>query len=449
MQSTIDRYLEKSRRASLEFASFGQRRVDEIVSGITQIGMKYSEKFAKMAVYETGMGKWEDKLQKNILATKYVYDDIKNLKTVGVISNDRRRQIMEIAHPLGPILGIIPVTNPTSTLMFKVLIALKTRNPIILSFPKRAKRVCTHLARILQSEARRLGSPKDAIQWVSEDDRDIVTSIMRDERLALILATGGKNLVNTAYSSGTPALGVGPANVPVFIDESADIEFAINQIMISKTFDNGTICASEQAIIIEKKSIDRAIQILEKLGAYVLKDSEISALESVVYNLEKGKMSSEIVGKSAEYIAKLAKLDIQGTPSLLVARQNNVGESYPLSSEILAPVIALYEAQDFEHALELCKKINFHGGNGHTASIFSNSEERILRYSMELDVSRIIVNSPSAHGAVGGLCNNLSPSLTLGCGSSGKTSTTDNITAKHLLNIQRVAKPRIKYEVSA
>jgi len=447
MQKYVNEYLTKSQKAGVKFESFSQEKVDKIVQAVVNIGIAKSQIFAQMAVEETGMGKWEDKEKKNLLATQYIYEDIKDLKTVGVISNDKERQIMEIAHPLGPILAIVPVTNPTSTLMFKIIIALKTRNPIILSLPQRAKRVCSHVAEKLYEEALKAGLPKDAIQWVSTPNREMTRLIMKDARLALILATGGKGLVSAAYSSGTPALGVGPGNVPVLIEESSDIEFAIEQIMISKTFDNGTICASEQAIVVEKKNMKKTLTALKKFNAYILKEEEIPALEKIVFDRDKYMMSAKVVGQSAVTIAQMANLTVPKNTSILVAKQKYVGQAYPLSSEILAPVIALYEAEDFNHALKICMNINAHGGTGHTASIFSNNEQRITQYSMCMNTSRIIVNSPSSQGAVGGLCNNLSPSLTLGCGSGGGNSTTDNISAKHLLNIQRIAKPVYKVEV--
>jgi len=451
MQKIVDEYLTKSGKSAIEFSTFSQEMVDNIVKAVARVGMEHSEEFAKMAVEETGMGKWEDKVAKNLLATEYIYEDIKDLKTVGVISNDKERQIMEIAHPLGSILAIIPVTNPTSTLMFKILIALKTRNSIILSLPVRAKGVCSYVAEWLYMVALESGAPKNVIQWVSTPNREMTRLIMKDERLALILATGGKGLVNAAYSSGTPALGVGPGNVPVFIEESSDIDFAIEQIMISKTFDNGTICASEQAIIVEKKNMKETLEALKKYNAYLVPKEELSKLENIVYDKKRKNMSGAIVGKSAKYIAKLAGLNAPKNVSLLVAKQEGIGEEFPLSSEILAPVIALYEAKNYSHALQICSRINLYGGKGHTASIFSNNEERITEYSIRMNASRIIVNTPSSQGAVGGLCNNLAPSLTLGCGSGGRTSTTDNISAKHLLNIQRIARPvqRIRREVYA
>lgn len=441
MNQEIDDYLNNAKLAALTFNGYRQIDVDKIVKAIYLVGMENSVKMAKMAATETGMGRWEDKVIKNTLSTKYIYEDIKNLKTVGVISNNKIEGITEVAQPIGPILAIIPSTNPTSTVMFKILIALKTRNPIIISFSPLAQKSCSYTAELLYKAAREAGAPKNCIQWVKNPKRKKTTALMKDKRLSLILATGGEGLVNAAYSSGTPALGVGPGNVPVLIDDSSNISFAIEQIMISKTFDNGTICASEQAIVINKNRLQEALDTLKKQNAYIVPKDEVEALEKTVYNRERNIMSSDIVGKSASFIAQKAGLNAPKDISLLVVEQTKVGKEYPLSSEILAPVIAIYGANDFNDALRICIEVNSHGGMGHTASIFSDDDARISEYSMNINAGRVIVNSPSAQGAVGGIYNNLSPSLTLGCGSGGRNITTDNISAKHLLNIQRIAKP--------
>ncbi len=379
---------------------------------------------------------------KNILASKYIYEDIKNLKTVGTISDNHELGITEVAQPLGVIFSVVPATNPTSTVIFKILIALKTRNSIIISFPAIAQEVCSSTAQLLYEAALEAGAPKDCIQWVSNPNREKTKAFMSHPDIALILATGSNSLVAAAYSSGTPALGVGAGNVPVLIENSYNIDMAIDKIMISKTFDNGTICASEQAIVIEKKNMHKVLQALDRNLAYLVPLDEVDALESSIYDKKKQRMSPDIVGKSAEYIAKKAHLKTSLSPSLLVVKQDKIGKEYPLSSEILAPIISLYEAKDFEEALKICSQLNEHGGTGHTASIFSHEQSKIMAYSNIMNVGRIIVNTPSAQGAVGGVYNNLTPSLTLGCGSGGHNSTTDNISAKHLLNIQRIAKPK-------
>ncbi len=438
----MEKYLDNAKKASEAFKCYTQEDVDKIVKAVHLVGLDNRITLAKMASKETGIGKWEDKVTKNILSTQYIYEDIKDLKTVGVISKDNDKGIIEVAHPLGTILAIIPSTNPTSTVMFKILIALKTRNPIIISLPKLAKNVCAYTAKLLYEKALEFGAPKHCIQWINNSTHEKTKQIMQDSRLALILATGGEKLVKEAYSSGTPSLGVGPGNVPALIEGSFDIDFAIEQIMISKTFDNGTICASEQAIIVEKNNMNNAISSLQRKHAYIVPIAEIKSLEEIIYDKEKGKISSDIVGKSAKFIAKKANLKAPDNVSLLVVPQDTIGKQYPFSSEILAPVISLYKANNFNDAVNISMEINNHSGKGHTASIFSNNEDKIMEYSMKMDVSRVIVNSPSAQGAVGGICNGLIPSLTLGCGSGGHNSTTDNITAKHLLNIQRIAMPR-------
>jgi len=439
-----DTYLSKAQEATFLFHNYTQEAVDRILKAIYLQGMESRTVLAKMAAEETGIGKWEDKVTKNILATKYIYEDIKDLKTVGVISQDETSGITEIAQPLGPILAFIPSTNPTSTVMFKILIALKTRNPIIISLPSLAQNVCEYTAKLLYDTALKAGAPKNCIQWIGGQDRVSKQELMKDKRVALILATGSDSLVNACYSSGTPSLGVGSGNVPVLIDDSADIHFAIEQIMISKTFDNGTICASEQAIVVEKKNTQEVLQKLKDFKAHLIDENEIKKVEDAVYNKERNRVYSDIVGKSAKYIANKAGIDTPDDVSLLIAKQIYVGKEYPLSSEILAPLIALYEADDFNHALEICKKLNSYGGMGHTVSIFSNDDKKIIKYSTVMNAGRIIVNAPSSQGAVGGICNNLTPSLTLGCGTAGRNSTTDNVTAKHLLNIQRIAKPITK-----
>ena len=439
----INQYLDNAQQASAIFNQLDQAQTDRIVKAAHLAGLNSRVKLAKMAVEETGIGKWEDKVLKNVVATQYVYEDIKDLKTVGVISEDFVSGITEIAQPIGPILGIIPSTNPTSTVMFKILIALKTRNPIILSFNPRAEKCCSETARIMYEAALKEDAPEDCIQWIHNPCRAKTGLLMPDKRLALILATGGEGLVHSAYSSGTPALGVGPGNVPVFIEDSADIIFAVDQIMLSKTFDNGTICASEQAIIVENKNRALVLKEFEKLNAYIVPEHEIKQLEAVAYNREKGVMNVEIVGKSAAFIAKKAGLNAPTDVRLLIAEQTAVGNDNPLSSEILAPIIAFYAAEDFDHAVQICIDLNFHGGMGHTASIFSNDDDKILQFSMVMNAGRIVVNSPSALGAVGGMYNTLHPSFTLGCGSGGHNITTDNVTAKHLLNIQRITRRRV------
>jgi acetaldehyde dehydrogenase/alcohol dehydrogenase len=439
----VNELLGRASEAAAIFSQLSQKQTDSIVKAVCDAAFAARVRLAKMAVEETGIGRWEDKVIKNVVATQFVYEDMKNLKTAGVIAEDFQTGITEIAHPIGPVLGVIPTTNPTSTTIFKILICLKTRNPIILSFHPRAVKCCTEAARICYDAAVRADAPEFCVQWMKSVSLETTNAIMRDKRLSLILATGGESLVHAAYSSGTPALGVGPGNVPVLIDKSADIPFAAEQILISKLFDNGTICASEQAVIVEKVIEDKMIEEFTKRGAYFAAEDELKALEDACYNREKGLMSADIVGKPASFIAKKAGLKAPADVKLIMAKQTKIGRDYPLSCEILAPVLAWYSADSFDHAVNLCVDLNFMGGKGHTASIYCNDEERIVEFANIMNAGRIVVNTPSAQGAVGGIYNSLHASFTLGCGTDGKNITTDNITARNLLNIQRIARRRV------
>jgi len=441
MNENIDIYLDNAKKATEDFNNYTQKEIDKIIKELYKVSFENSIALAKMAVKETGIGKWEDKVTKNVLASKYIYNDIKKLKTVGIISNNSQKGIIEIAHPIGTILALVPSTNPTSTIIFKILIALKSRNPIIISTPSLAKDVCSYTAKLLYKTAIKAGAPKHCIQWIANPSREKTSYLMKDKRVSLILATGGNSLVKSAYSSGTPAFGVGAGNVPVVIDKSADINFAIKEIIKSKTFDNGTICASEQAIIVEEKKEQELFKSLDLNHVYILSTEEVKKLENIVYDKVRNRASADIVGKSVENIAKKADIQIPKDTVLLVVKQKFIGVDYPFSLEILAPIIALYITKDFNDSIDTASKILENGGKGHTASIFSNSTKNIIKYSKRMNTARVVVNTPSSQGAVGGIYNHLTPSLTLGCGSYGGNITTDNISAKHLLNIQRVAKP--------
>ncbi len=439
----IENIMEKASFAAAIFSQLSQEHTDRIVRAVYEAGFKNRIKLAKMAHEETKLGVWQDKVIKNVVATQFVYEDIKNLKTVGVISDDKESGIIEIAQPIGPIFALIPVTNPTSTVIFKILIALKTRNPIIISAHHRAMKCCNETARILYEAALKEDAPQDCIQWLEAKSSESTRALMRHKKLALILATGGSSLVGAAYSSGTPAIGVGPGNVPAYIEKTADVGFAVEQIFISKTFDNGTVCASEQSIIVDKSLADKAQKEIEARKGYFLSEDETKRIEEVAFDKERGLMNTAIVGQSAASIAKLANIDAGADVRLLIAPLKGIGKEHPLSSEVLAPILAFYVANDFEHAVNLCIDLNFHGGIGHTVSIFSNDDEKIQEFASVMNAGRIVVNTPSSQGAVGGLYNTLHPSFTLGCGSGGKNITTDNISAKHLLNIQRIARRRV------
>ncbi len=439
LKVNVDSIVEKAACAAGVFSQLDQKHVDRIVRAVYEAAFNARIRLAKMACEETQLGKWEDKVIKNAVSTQFVYEDIKDLKTAGIISEDKERGIIEIAQPIGPIFALIPVTNPTSTVMFKILMAMKTRNPIIIGPHPRAQKCSTEAARICYEAALKEDAPEDCVQWLVNAPMDMTHALMSNEKIALVLATGGSGLVKAAYSSGTPALGVGPGNVPVFIDQTADIPFAVEQIMLSKTFDNGTVCASEQAVVVERAIAANVIEQFKKQKAYFLTEEEIRKLEPVVYDSEHHVMNGKIVGKPATVIAEMAKIKVPPDTRLLIALLKGVGKQYPISSEILAPVLAFYSANDFEHAVKLCIDLNFHGGTGHTVSLYCNDDEKIKEFSQVMNAGRIVVNTPSSQGAVGGIFNTLHPSFTLGCGSGGKNITTDNITARNLINVQRIA----------
>ncbi len=440
---SVDEIVQRALTSAAIFSQLTQEHTDRIVRAVFEAGLGNRVRLAKMAFEETGMGRWEDKVIKNVVATQLIYDEIKDQRTVGVISDDRVGGIIEIAQPIGPILAITPVTNPTSTVMFKILIALKTRNPIIISPNRKAARSSIEAARICYEAALSQDAPDDCIQWTEHSSREQTQGLMRHPKLALILATGGGGLVREAYSSGTPALGVGAGNVPVLIEKSADVAFAVRQILASKTFDNGTICASEQAIVVEEPLSGAVMDEFTKNKARFLSPAEIDAVGKVMFDPSKGTINPDVVGKPACFIAKLAGLEVPEDTSVLIARLEGVGEAYPLSAEKLSPVLAFYSSKNFDLAVNLCLELNYFGGTGHTASIYSNDDGKIERFATMMNAGRVVVNTPSSQGGVGGIYNTLATSFTLGCGTAGKNITTDNITARHLLNIQRIARRRV------
>lgn len=432
-----------AQRAAAAFKELNQEQTDRIVKHVYEAGFNNRVYLAKLAQKETNLGKWRDKVIKNVIATQLVYEDIKNLKTVGVVSRDPEKEITEIAQPIGPIFAVTPVTNPTSTVLFKILIALKSRNPIIIRPHGAAKKCSIAAAEICYDAALKAGAPEHCIQWIRFSTREETLALMGHKRTALVLATGSVGLVKAAYSSGNPALGVGPGNVPVYFGKSADIPFAVEQVFLSKTFDNGTICASEQALVVRSCHVEQTIEEFKKRKAYFLSKDEIPRLEAVAFNREQKVMNIEVIGQSAPRIAKMAGIDVPPDTTLLIAPLEEVGIRSPLSLEILAPILAFYVVKDFEEGIEMCRRINRHGGLGHTVSIFSNNENKIRYFASVMNAGRILVNTPGSQGALGGTFNNLQPSLTLGCGTGGKNITTDNITAKHLLNIQRIARRHV------
>ncbi len=438
----IDELMERSRISGEKFSTYSQERVDQIVKAVYEAGFNSRVLLAKMAHEETGIGRWEDKVSKNVIATRYVYQDICDMKTAGIIREDPVTGITEVAKPIGPIFAMTPITNPTSTALFKILISMKTRNPIIIRPHGSAKKCTCEAARICYEAAVAAGAPEDCIQWIKRSTPEETLEMMGHKHIALVLATGSVSLVHAAYRSGNPAIGVGPGNVPVYIGTSADLSYAVEQIILSKTYDYGTVCASEQSIVIKSTRADELIEEFKKRKAYFLNDAEKSRLEEVAFNKSQKAMSIDVIGQPAPKIAALAGIEVPADTTVLIARYANheVGIKYPLSLEILAPILALYVVDDFIGAINQCKRIVSYGGMGHTISIFSNEEDKIMYFAEVTNAGRLLVNTPASQGALGGTYNGLQPSLTLATGAGGKNITTDNITAKHLLNIQRLAR---------
>ena len=439
----VDGVMARAERAAAAFRRFSQEDTDRVVKAVYETGFKARVRLAKMAVEETKLGRWEDKVIKNVIATRFVYLDIRNMKTVGIISEDAEKGIVEMAEPLGPIFAVTPITNPTSTVLFKILIALKSRNPIIIRPHGAARKCSVEAARLCYEAALGAGAPEDCVQWIRMSTREEVLTLMAHRKTALILATGSVGLVRAAYRSGNPAIGIGPGNVPVYIGRSADVAFAVEQIFISKTFDFGTVCASEQAVVANRDNAEAVLREFRKRKARILTSDEVKRLEPVAFNREQEVMRPEVIGQPAPVIAALAGIDVPADTTLLIAPLEEVGLQSPLSLEILAPILAFYVADDFDQAIDLCRQINRHGGLGHTVSIFSNNEERIEYFVSAMNAGRILVNTPASQGALGGTFNRLTPSLTLACGTGGKNISTDNITARHLLNIHRIARRQV------
>lgn len=428
--------------AAAIYSQYDQQHVDRIVESVFRAAFSHRVDLARMAHEETGLGVWQHKVIKNVVASQLVYESIRDVPTVGVISQDEATGITEIAEPLGPVFAVTPVTNPTSTAIFKILIALKTRNPIIISPHRRSQKSVAETARICYEAALAADAPEDCIQVVTDGSRDLTKCLMSHRGMALILATGGTGLVTAAYSSGTPAIGVGPGNVPVYIDRSANLPYAIESILASKTFDNGTICASEQAIVVEQAIAEAAEAEMKRQGCHFMDEGQKRRVEAVAIDPKSGGMTAEIVGQPISEICRMAGITVPDGTRLLVARLATVGPEEPLSGEVLAPIIAFYAGADYNAAAKLCVDLNYRGGMGHTASVYANDEGRIAEFANLMNAGRVVVNTPSTQGAVGSLMNTLTPSFTLGCGSGGKNITTENVTARHLLNIKRVCRKR-------
>ncbi|WP_433707122.1 bifunctional acetaldehyde-CoA/alcohol dehydrogenase [Paenibacillus illinoisensis] len=442
----IQTLIDKANKAHAAFMSMDQKQIDRIVQAMALAGLDKHMMLAKMAVEETGRGVYEDKITKNIFATEYVYHSIKYDKTVGVIEDNEYESFQKIAEPVGIIMGITPVTNPTSTTMFKALISIKTRNPIIFGFHPSAQNCSREAAKILLEAAVKHGAPADCIQWIDDPSMDRTNALMNHNDVALILATGGSAMVRAAYSCGKPALGVGPGNVPCFIEKTADINQAVTDLILSKSFDNGMICASEQAVIIEEPIFDQVKKKMIANGCYFVNKDEAAKLTAGAINAEKCAVNPAIVGQSAVTIAQMCGIEVPAGTKILVAEIEGVGTKFPLSAEKLSPVLACYKVKTAAEGIERAAEVVAFGGMGHSSVIHSNNEEVINKFADRLQTGRIIVNSPSTHGAIGDIYNTNMPSLTLGCGSYGRNSTSSNVTAVNLINVKRVARRTVNMQ---
>ena len=449
VENMINELVEKAKIAEKEYLKLDQKTVDNVVKAMSMAGLEHHMELAKMAVEETNRGIYEDKITKNMFATEYVYHSIKYEKTVGIINENEEEGYVEIAEPVGIIAGVTPVTNPTSTTMFKSIISAKTRNVIIFGFHPSAQKCSKRAAEILRDAAVKAGAPENCILWIEEPSILATKLLMNHPDVNLILATGGTGMVKSAYSCGKPALGVGPGNVPCYIDKTAKLKTSVNDLVLSKSFDNGMICASEQAVLVDKEIYKEFEELMRKAGCYFVSEEEKEKLKNSMFdfNEENGyKLKSHVPGKSPYQIAKEAGFEVPEETKVLVVYEEGIGKEYPFSKEKLSPVLTYYIVNNEDEGIEKSEKLLEFGGLGHSAVIHSENEETILKFSNTMKAGRIIVNSPSTHGAIGDIYNTNMPSLTLGCGSFGGNSTTANVSSVNLINIKRTSKRRVNMQ---
>jgi acetaldehyde dehydrogenase (acetylating) len=430
--------VERAHEAQKKFAAFSQEQVDAVVEACANAATAAGESLARLAVEETGYGNVADKITKNRLASVDVPRAIRSMRTVGVIREDREKGIIEVAAPVGVVAAVIPSTNPTSTAVYKTLISLKAQNAIVLSPHPTAMRCICESASVLNRAALKMGAPEDLIACLEHPTMQGTQELMKNRLTGVILATGGTGLVRAAYSSGRPAYGVGPGNVPALIERTANVKKAVADIFAGKTFDYGTICSSEQAIIAEEAVRDQALDECRKQGAYFLSPDEIARLGSLVFLGGAHVPNTQVVGRPATTIADMAGIKVPPATRVLIAQLDGIGRDVPLSAEKLSPILAFYCAPNLAASIEICVKLLHHGGAGHTASIHSQSEAAVKQYGLAVPAFRIAVNTSSVHGSIG-YSTNLFPAMTLGCGSPGGNITSDNIGPRHLMNIKRVA----------
>jgi acetaldehyde dehydrogenase (acetylating) len=431
----------RAREAAPALAELSQEQVDAIVDAMAAATIPMAEAFARLAHEETGYGVVADKIQKNRFASEKVHQFIRPLKTVGVIRRIEEKKIVEIAEPFGVVAAIIPSTNPTSTALYKILISLKARCPIVISPHPAAVRCITRVAEVMHQAAVRAGAPQGAIGWMQQVTLEGTQELMKAREVAVILATGGMGLVRAAYSAGKPAYGVGPGNAPAYIERTADLVKAVSDVVTGKTFDNGVLCSSENSVVVDAPIAEEAKREFARQGAYFLSPAEIEAVGRVLVTPQR-LPNPALVGRLATYIAKEAGISVPPDTRLLIAELGGVGRDYPLSIEKLCPVLSMYVVKDWMEGCERCIQILRYGGMGHTMAIHSRNEDVILQFGLRKPAFRIVVNTPTTHGSIG-LTTGLDPAMTLGCGGWGGNITSDNISPRHLLNIKRLA-----YEVT-
>ena len=434
----INGLVANAKKALEEFMKLDQAQVDKITKAMALAGLSAQSELAKMAIEETGRGIYEDKVTKNIFSTEYIWHSIKHEKTVGIIEDNIDESYVEVAEPLGIVCGVTPTTNPTSTTMFKSIICMKTRNPIIFGFHPSAQQCSKRAAEIVRDAAIKAGAPENCIQWIEYPSIEATGLLMNHPDVATILATGGPGMVKAAYSAGKPALGVGPGNTPCYIEKSANVKQAVNDLILSKSFDNGMICASEQAAIIDQEIYDEAVGFMKYHGCYFAKPEEVQKIQDTIIDTEKMAVRPWVVGQYPWQIAEKAGITIpKETKVLCVEIGGTDANKYPLALEKLSPVLAIVKSDTHEHAFELCKEMLKHGA-GHTAVIHTSDDELADLYGESMNASRI--------GAIGDVYNSMAPSLTLGCGSYGKNSVSENVTAKNLINVKKIAKRRLNMQ---
>ncbi|MBZ5645914.1 MAG: bifunctional acetaldehyde-CoA/alcohol dehydrogenase [Acidobacteriia bacterium] len=438
--SYLESLVSQARSAAAVFTQYTQADVDRIVKPMVLAGLEKAEYLARLAIEETKIGVLEDKVMKNMVATEFVYNYVKDKRTVGVIHEYPERGLVELAEPIGVILSLTPITNPTSTVLFKCIMAIKTRNAVIFSPHPSAWRCSYEAVRVMCEAAVKHGAPEGVFTCLESHTLKDNCYLMRHKDVCLIDATGGPGAVRAAYSSGKPALGVGAGNTPVYVEKTADLGMAVVDILTSKTFDNGTICASEQTLVIDDEIYDVVLKKFADLGAHLCNEEESELLARAVIDPQTGCMQPAAIGQRATDIARVAGFAVMPNTKVLIAPIQGVGRDHPLSVEKLFPVLSVYRAKSLDEALKVCVDVNHCGGLGHTAVVFSRNEEIIRRFGEVLNAGRIIVNSPGAIGALGGVYNDMVPSFSFGCGTGGGNSTTDNVNLSHYLNIKRLAR---------